>query len=125
MEGMEEIIVNLSIPLKTAEYILSNLKSLEELKKELEIEIKRSKYKNIKYIPGPEIKLLKETRDKTIKECYIKYKNMGTKEMIKKTRKEVEHLPWCSWDLVYAELRKVKKELEPKKGQLWLFKQLV
>lgn len=120
---MENQTITISIPISEANEILSclknTLKPLKDFKENLELQIKRQKI--TKYIPGAEVEILRRDRDRTIKECYFKYKDLGIKEMIKRTRKEVEHLPWCSWDMVYAELRQIKKALEPRKGQLWLF----
>lgn len=119
---MENQTISITLHINEAKEVLSSLqntlKPLKDFKENLELQIKRQKI--TKYIPGPEVEILRRDRDRTIKECYFKYKDLGIKEMIKKTRKEVEHLPWCSWDMVYAELRQVKKELEPRKGQLWL-----
>lgn len=122
-DTMEEKIV-IEIESSLVSEILLGIKALQKIETNLSINSRKYRFKQICNDKEYREKLFAEY-ESDILDCYIRHRKKKTnfKDMIKETRKElfIKYPFWVSWDTIRNDLMKVKKELEPKRGQLRLF----
>ncbi len=111
--------VKIEIDLETAEKILLSIKNLSAIKYSLSKETRISRFKKI----TDDKKTRKDLKDRyknDVRECYFKYNKLKWGEMVKKTRLDImnKKYTWYDYYVIECELREIKNEINPRKGQL-------